>query len=125
MSKRKRKRIKIFKGKFYTTFHTGTKGHPSFVFRVDYINNQYYLVVFDTSGRSDRIMLSVPIENSVEVSFVHKRPVIASHGDLGDHELIGLHISESDWPLIKTIMNKKPLLTRKYKTYLKKIKKAQ
>ncbi len=124
MSK-KRKRIRIFKDRFYTTFHTGQKGHPSFVFKINRNKNQYLLIVFDTTGRNDRIMLQVPIEDSVQVSFVHKRPVIASHGDLGDHELIGLRIDDVDWPLVFSIMQKKPLLTRKYKTYVEQKKKAQ
>ena len=34
MSK-KRKRIRILRGKYYTTFHTGQLGHPSLVFRLD------------------------------------------------------------------------------------------
>lgn len=68
-------------------------------------------------------MLKIPIERTVKASFVHKRPVIASHGDLGDHELIGLKIDKIDKPRIEVI--KKPFLTKKYKNYLKqKIKKV-
>ena len=55
MSK-KRKRIRILRGKFYTTFHTGRLGHPSLVFRLDRKRNKYWIVVFDTTGRNDRIM---------------------------------------------------------------------
>ena len=119
MSKKKRKRIKIFRGKFYTIFHTGRMGHPSLVFRLNRKKNKYWIVVFDTTGRNDRIMLKVPIESSVKHSFVHKRPVIASHGDLGDHELIGLKIDRVDKPRVKLIKRKHPLLTKKYKKYLK------
>ena len=118
MSKKKRKRIKILRGKFYTTFHTGRTGHPSLVFRLNRKKNKYWIVVFDTTGRNDRIMLKVPIESSVKASYVHKRPSIASHGDLGDHELIGLKIDKADKPQIKLIKRKNPLLTKKYKKYL-------
>ena len=117
MSKKKRKRTKIFRGKFYTTFHTGRTGHPSLVFRLNRKKNKYWIVIFDTTGRNDRIMLKVPIESSVKASFVHKRPVIASHGDLGDHELIGLKIDKIDKPRIKLIERKKPLFTKKYRKY--------
>ena len=72
MSK-KRKRIRILRGKFYTTFHTGRLGHPSLVFRLDWKRNKYWIVVFDTTGRNDRIMLKVPIETTVKASFVHKK----------------------------------------------------
>lgn len=118
MSKKKRKRIKILRGRFYITFHTGLKGHPSLVFGLNRQKNKYWIVVFDTTGRSDRIMLKVPIESSVKASFVHKRPVIASHGDLGNHELIGLKIDKVDKPRIKLVERKNPLLTKKYKKYL-------
>ena len=64
-------------------------------------------------------MLKIPIESSVKASFVYKRPVIASHGDLGDHELIGLKIDKIDKPRIELIKRKTPLLTKKYKKYLK------
>ena len=94
-------------------------GHPSLVFRLNRKKNKYWIVVFDTTGRNDRIMLKVPIESSVKHSFVHKRPVIASHGDLGDHELIGLKIDRVDKPRVKLIKRKHPLLTKKYKKYLK------
>ena len=117
MSK-KRKRIRILRGKFYTTFHTGRLGHPSLVFRLDRKRNKYWIVVFDTTGRNDRIMLKVPIETTVKASFVHKKPVIASHGDLGDHELIGLKVDKADKPRIELIKRKKPKLTKKYKKYL-------
>lgn len=117
-SKKKRKRIRIFRGKFYAAFHTGRFAHPSFVFRLDRKKNKYWIIVFDTTGRSDRIMLKIPIESSVNASFVHKKPVIASHGDLGDHELIGLKIDKIDKPKIEIIKRKKPLLTKKYKRYL-------
>ena len=119
MSKSKRKRIRILRGKFYTAFHTGKFGHPSFVFRLDRRKNKYWLIVFDTTGRSDRIMLKVPIESSVKASFVHKKPVLASHGDLGDHELIGLKIDKTDKPKIETIKRKQPMLTKKYKAFIK------
>ena len=118
MSKKKRKRIKILRGKFYTTFHTGQFGHPSFVFKLNRKKNKYWLIVFDTTGRGDRIMLKIPIESTVKASFVHKKPVIASHGDLGDHELIGLKINKIDKPRIELIKRKKLLLTKKYKKYL-------
>lgn len=125
MSKKKRKRIRIFRGKFYTTFHTGRLGHPSLVFRINRKKNNYWIVVFDTTGRSDRIMLRVPIEKTIKASSVHKKPVIASHGDFGDHELIGLKINKIDNPRIELIKRKKPFLTRKYKKYLEqKIKKS-
>ena len=119
MTKKNRKRIKILRGKFYTTFHTGLHGHPSLVFKLNRKKNQYWIIVFDITGRNDRIMLKIPIENSVKSSFVHKKPVIASHGDLGDHELLGLKINNIDKPRIKLIKRKKPLFTKKYKTYLK------
>ena len=118
MSKKKRKKIKILRGKFYTTFHTGRFGHPSFVFKLNRKRNKYWIIVFDTTGRSDRIMLKIPIESTVKTSFVHKRPVIASHGDLGDHELVGLKISKVDKPKIEIIKRKDPMLTKKYRTYL-------
>ena len=118
MSKKKRKRIKIFRGKFYTTFHTGQFGHPSLVFRLNRRKNKYWIIVFDTTGRSDRIMLKIPIESTIKKSFVQKRPVIASHGDLGDHELKGLKINKIDKPRIELIKRKEPMLTKKYKTYL-------
>ena len=117
MSKKKRKRIKILRGKFYTTFHTGQRGHPSFVFRLNRKKNKYWLIVFDTTGRSDRIMLKIPIESSVQRSFVHKRPVLASHGDLGNHELVGLRINKVDKPRIEIVKRREPLLTKKYKRY--------
>ena len=124
MSKRnKRKKIKILRGKFYTTFHTGRIGHPSLVFRLDRKKNKYWIVVFDTTGRGDRIMLKIPIESTIRTSFVHKRPVIASHGDLGDHEIIGLKIDKIDKPRIELIKRKTPLLTKKYKKYLEQKKK--
>jgi len=63
-------------------------------------------------------MLKVPIESTVKASFVHKKPVIASHGDLGDHELGGLKIDKIDKPRIVIIKRKKALLTKKYKRYL-------
>jgi len=118
MSKKKRNRIRIVRGKFYTTFHTGRLGHPSFVFRLNRKRNMYWIVVFDTTGRNDRIMLKVPIESTVKASFIHKKPVIASHGDLGDHELVGLKIDKVDKPRIEIIKRKKALLTKKYKRYL-------
>lgn len=123
MSKKKRKRIKILKGKFYTTFHTGRIGHPSLVFRLDRRKNKYWIVVFDTAGRNDRIMLKFPIEKSIKASYVHKKPVIASHGDLGDHELLDIKINKIDKPRIELIKRKQPQLTKKYKKYLEKIKK--
>lgn len=124
MSK-KRKRIRTLRGKFYTTFHTGRLGHPSLVFRLDRKRNKYWIIVFDTTGRNDRIMLKVPIETTVKASFVHKKPVIASHGDLGDHELVGLKVDKVDKPRIELIKRKKPQLTKKYKKYLEqKIKKS-
>ena len=109
MSKKKRKRIKILRGKFYTTFHTGRFGHPSLVFRLDRKKNKYWLIVFDTTGRGDRIMLKIPVERTVKASFVHKRPVIASHGDLGDYELIGLKINKIDKPRIEVIKKKETI----------------
>ena len=118
MSKKKRRRIKVLRGKFYTTFHTGRFGHPSLVFRLNRKKNRYWIIVFDTTGRGDRIMLKVPIETTVKASFVHKKPVIASHGDLGDHELVGLKINKIDKPCIELIKRKKPNLTKKYKKYL-------
>lgn len=113
----KRKKIKILKGKFYVTFHTGGRGHPSLIFRKNKRKNKYWLVVFDTSPRHDRKKLSHPIEPSVEQSYVQKRPVVASHGDLGDHELIGLHIHKDDKPRIEMVKTKKPFMTKKYKKY--------
>lgn len=124
MSK-KRKRIRILRGKFYTTFHTGRLGHPSLVFRLDRKSNKYWIVVFDTTGRNDRIMLKVPIGITVKASFVHKKPVIASHEDLGDHELVGLKVDNVDKPRIELIKRKKPQLTKKYKKYLEKNKKVR
>ena len=59
-----------------------------------------------------------PLEPSVEESYIQKRPVIASHGDFGNHELVGLVVHKEDKPLIKTIKRKKPLLTKKYKKYI-------
>ena len=125
MSKKRRKKIKILRGKFYTTFHTGRLGHPSLVFRLDRKRNKYWIVVFDTTGRNDRIMLKIPIESTVQASFVHKKPVIASHGDLGDHELVGLKINKIDKPKIELIKRKVPLTTRKYKKFISKNKKSQ
>lgn len=120
MSKKRRKKIKILRGKFYTTFHTGRLGHPSLVFKLDRKRNKYWIVVFDTTGRNDRIMLKIPIESTVQASFVHKKPVIASHGDLGDHELVGLKINKIDKPKIELIKRKVPLTTRKYKKFISK-----
>lgn len=110
--KKKRKKIKILKGRFYTTFHTGQIGHTSFVFKLNRRKNKYWIVVFDTTGRSDRIMLQIPIEPSVKRSFVRKKPVIASHGDLGDHELIGLKINKLDKPRIEIVKRKKLFLQK-------------
>ena len=114
----KRRKVKILRGKFYTTFHTGKRGHPSLVFRLDRKNNKYWLVVFDTTGRNDRIMLKVPIETGIKASFVHKRPTIASHGDLGDHELSEIKIDKIDKPRIEVVKRRRPFLTKKYKRYL-------
>ena len=121
----KRKKIKIIKGKFYATFHTGGKGHPSLVFRKNKNKNRYWVVVFDTTERDDRKKLKHPIEQKVKTSYVQKRPALASHGDLGDHELVGLKINKEDKPYIEIVKRKKPLLTKKYKQYLQnhKIKK--
>ena len=44
--------------------------------------------------------------------------MIASHGDLGDHELVGLKVDKVDKPRIELIKRKKPQLTKKYKKYL-------
>ena len=114
----KRKKIKILRGKFYVTFHTGKRGHPSLVFRKNKKKNKYWIVVFDTTPRDDRKLLQKPIEPTVKKSYAQKRPVIALHGDLGDHELKGLSINKIDKPIIKSIKKKKPLLTRKYKNYV-------
>ena len=117
MSKKKRKRTRILRGKFYTTFHTGQKGHPSLIFKLNRRKNKYWIIVFDTTERSDRIRLKIPIEVGVRVSYIHKKPVIASHGDLGDHELTGLKISTRDKPIIETVKRKNPQVTKKYRTY--------
>ena len=114
----KRKKARIQKGKFYATFHTGGRGHPSLVFRKNKKKNKYWILVFDTTPRDDRKLLSNPIESTVKHSYLQKRPVIASHGDLGDHELNGLSISKTDKPIIEIVKRKTPLLTRKYKKYL-------
>ena len=113
-----RKKIRIQKGKFYATFHTGGRGHPSLVYRQSKKKNKYWIVVFDTAPRDDRKLLKYPIEASVEKSYIQKRPVIASHGDLGDHILYGLAINKADKPIVEIIKRKKPLLTKKYKKYL-------
>ena len=114
----KRKKTKILRGKFYTTFHTGRKGHPAWIYRKSKRKNKYWAVIFDTTPRKDRKLLSHPIELSVKNSYVQRRPVILSHGDLGDHELVGLKIHKEDKPKINLIKRKRPLLTKKYKKYL-------
>ena len=117
MTKTNRKRIKLLKGKFYTTFHTGGKGHPSLLFKKSKSKNKYWIVVFDTTARDDRKLLKYPIEISVKQSYVQKRPAIASHGDFGEHELLGLRIHKEDKTTIKLVKKRKPLLTKKYKAY--------
>ena len=114
---KRRKKTKILVGRFYVTYHTGGKGHPSLVFRKNKRKNKYWIVVFDTTPRDDRKKLKHPIEISIKESYVQKKPVISSHGDLGDHELTGLSIDKQDKITIEIIKHKKPMLTKKYKTY--------
>ena len=66
----KRKKTRIIKGRFYATFHTGGKGHPSLVFKKCKRKNRYLIVVFDTTPRDDRLALSHAIEPSVKKSYV-------------------------------------------------------
>ena len=51
MSKKKRKRTKVLRGKFYTTFHTGLFGHPSLVFR---LNRKIKKSIKDLVHRAER-----------------------------------------------------------------------
>ena len=117
MTRRKRRKIIIYRGKFYSTFSTGFKAHPCLVFKVNRRKNKYCIVIFDTTPRDDRIELSVPIEPTKKKTYMHKRPVLVSHGDFGEKELIGLAIAKIDKPLIELVKRRKPLLSKKYRTF--------
>lgn len=113
----KKRKIKLQRGKFYVLYPNGC--HPSLIFKKNVRKNRYDAIVFGTTLGHHRIKLRYPIASNITISAVHSKPIRGVRSDFGDKEYKGLLVKKEDRAIIKTIKNKNPQETRKYREYKK------
>ena len=84
-------------------------GHPAQLYKINMLNNEYYIVRFSRKKRSDRIKLKHNIDPfSCEDCYVVKNPAIVKYSDLSEKERYKIfRIHQEDFQLIEKIKNKK------------------
>ena len=107
MSKRKRFKKHLQKGRFYV-HNDRNGGHPALLYKKRDQKNLYFIVMFTSSPGRNRIKLRYSLDPSRNnKSFVHDNPAISKRRDLGRKPLTRLKIHKEDKPLIRLIEKKK------------------
>ena len=106
-------------GKFYL-IHDGSKtGHPGLVVWKD-DNANRYLVVLTESDKKGNVSkresdkrhltdLDFPTDQNVVKSYIKNRPMLCKRRDIGNKELIGMTIHESDMEKVVYVSKQNPV----------------
>jgi len=112
---------KIEVGKFYLIFDGSRTGHPGFVIWKDDKKNRYLVVITESDKFGNKTKretdkrhltdLNYPTEPRVAKSYIKKRPMLCRRKDIGNKELIGMKIHNSDFDKVLYVSKQKPVLS--------------
>ena len=94
MSKKKGKpKLKV--GKFYNVRDGSEKGHPGYIFNIDYENGEYDSIVTGTTYRKGMIPIH-PTDSIVEHSYIRSNPFKGTRNDYSDSSYSDMIFDKND-----------------------------